>query len=226
MFSNATNLYVCFFICHDAIPRLDQESMPRTACWRLQFKMINPKNLEARLHLSKTLLTPSVLTTQFSNFVAIFIENACDTEFDNGEFASYVHNVLRASSLPFSVVMLSLYYIHVVRSKIKKSLGSEKITFVVSLMLGMKFICDNTYSNLSWANLSGIPLKHLNRQEMKFLQFLDYEMMISQAEYLEWIESVEKQVFHFRMQLLPDSLFASFGWPSSRRRSLTVSPYI
>jgi hypothetical protein len=93
-------------------------------------------------------------------------------------------------------------------------------------MLGMKVLCDNTYSNRSWENLSGIPLRQLNLQEIKFLEFLNFDLMISQTEYFQWMKTIEKQVSDFRIRQFSDCIFAPLGRNHSRRRSLTVSPYI
>ena len=81
-------------------------------------------------------------------------------------------------------------------------MGSEKKTLVVTLMLGMKAICDSTFSNLSWESVSGIPLDILNKEERKILSWLDFDLMISESMYFNWMGIIENQVEIFKSKLL------------------------
>ncbi|KNC49504.1 uncharacterized protein AMSG_05522 [Thecamonas trahens ATCC 50062] len=50
---------------------------------------------------------------------------------------------------------------------------------VTCLVLGMKYAEDAVYSNATWANLLGIPLAKLNKCEVEFLGYLEFDLYIA-----------------------------------------------
>ena len=144
----------------------------------------------SKIHLSKTILTPEILTTSFSSFVAKFVFGLWhDIPFQSvvskpykglSHFIQFVHDILKSTSLPFSVVLLGIKYIHrlrISRPELTGAPGSECRLIVCALMLAMKELCDNTYSNRSWKKISGIPLKEINQTEV-LIHFILYSYPI------------------------------------------------
>jgi hypothetical protein len=138
------------------------------------------KALKTKISLSKTALTSSVLTVEFSSFIACFVYSKWHSiSFHTIAISKmkkllatkkFVHDVLKSTALPFSVVLVSLYYIDqlkIRRPRLAGGVGSECRVFVCALMLAMKTLCDNTYSNKSWEKVSGIPLLELNKSEVR-----------------------------------------------------------
>ena len=117
-----------------------------------------------------------------------------------------MHSVLSSSTVLFSVVMFSLYYLYILQ-KSDLCTGSEKKTWVVTLILAMKALCDNTYTNQCWVKISGIPLEQLNKEERKILAILDYDLTLSDSLYFKWLSIIEDQVETFKAsQILLKSL--------------------
>jgi hypothetical protein len=135
--------------------------------------------LKSKINLSRTLLTPQVLTSQFSAFVAKYVYSIWhDLPFEQvatgrfkclPHFIKFTHEILRMTSLPFSVVLLSLKLVKNLKTRrpsLRGAPGSECRLMVCALMLAMKALCDNTYSNRSWEKISGIPLAEINQTEV------------------------------------------------------------
>lgn len=65
-------------------------------------------------------------------------------------FKVFCHKVLKATQISSACVLLSLYYIHRLRSAypaIHASIGSEVRLFTTALILANKFLDDNTFTN-------------------------------------------------------------------------------
>lgn len=174
--------------------------------------------IKSKINLSKTLLTPQVLTPQFSAFVAKFVYSiwhtisfqSAATQHHKGlpHFVRFTHEILRSTSLPFSVVLLALKLIHTLKTRrpaLTGAPGSECRLIVCALMLAMKSLCDNTYSNRSWEKISGIPLIELNQTEMEFLVQIQFDLVIPASEYFEWLETIEQAVISYRQMQSPPS---------------------
>ncbi|RIA84260.1 hypothetical protein C1645_742452 [Glomus cerebriforme] len=70
------------------------------------------------------------------------------------------------------------------------SYNVEFVLLVVGLVLAHKWLEDFTYSNKSWAEMSGIPLELLGNMEREFLYILDNSIYISEEEYNCWLMSL------------------------------------
>lgn len=54
---------------------------------------------------------------------------------------------------------------------------------VASILLAIKFLDDNYYNNVHYANISGLTLKELNTLEEWFLRLLDWRLFVREEEY-------------------------------------------
>src|SRR3954451_12634629 len=66
----------------------------------------------------------------------------------------------------------------------------EFVLLVIGLILAHKWLEDSTYSNKSWAEMSGIPLELLSNMERDFLYILDNSIYICEEEYNLWLMSL------------------------------------
>ncbi|KAF3770045.1 hypothetical protein M406DRAFT_354229 [Cryphonectria parasitica EP155] len=91
--------------------------------------------------------------------------------------------------------------------------GSEYRLLTVALMLGNKFLDDNTYTNKTWAEVSGISVQDIHVMEVEFLSNMRYALLASSEQWEEWLDKLASySVFCERV---------SNGTSSSSR---TVSP--
>ncbi|KAI8904382.1 cyclin-domain-containing protein, partial [Gorgonomyces haynaldii] len=161
--------------------------------------------------LSKTVLTPASLSPTLPLFVATLVYSMWHgTSFTQATlqpsaglqyFTKFTANILKTTSLPFSVVILALKYIHRIKSRrpdLKGAEGSECRLLLCALMLSMKYLVDNTYSNKTWHKVSKIPLQEINITEIEFMGQLGYDLHVSEEEYFVWIQDVDEAVTKFR----------------------------
>ncbi|KAG2189098.1 hypothetical protein INT44_004240 [Umbelopsis vinacea] len=112
-------------------------------------------------------------------------------------FRSFCKDVISATQISSSCILVSLRYIRVLRScypSIKGSVGSEFRLFTTSLILANKFLDDNTYTNKTWSEVSNIPVNELNIMEIEFLSALDYNVYVSEEQYLSWISECDRLI--------------------------------
>jgi len=62
----------------------------------------------------------------------------------------------------------------------------------VALMLGNKFLDDNTYTNKTWAEVSGISVGEIHVMEVEFLSNMRYTLLASKDQWQEWQEKLGK----------------------------------
>jgi hypothetical protein len=68
--------------------------------------------------------------------------------------------------------------------------GSEYRLLTVALMLGNKFLDDNTYTNKTWADVSGISVNEIHVMEVEFLSNMRYTLLVSAEQWEEWLDKL------------------------------------
>jgi hypothetical protein len=98
------------------------------------------------------------------------------------QFRKYVYQILSSTRLPSSTILLGLYYL----ASRMRMLSSTKVfhtgsgqvyrMLTVALLLGSKFLDDNTFQNKSWAEVSNIPVSELNSMELDWLFAFEWKI--------------------------------------------------
>ncbi|KAI9337086.1 hypothetical protein BD770DRAFT_401374 [Pilaira anomala] len=104
-------------------------------------------------------------------------------------FKKFCYQVLTATQLQESAVYLSLKYIAILlqsNPSIEGAEGSEYRLFIVALMLANKFLDDNTFTNKTWSDVSGMKVRDLNIMEAEFLEALEYNLFVRKDDYDNW----------------------------------------
>ena len=100
-------------------------------------------------------------------------------------FRKWVHQVLSATRLPSATILLSLHYLNDRVAKYPDTVQSgENYIYrllAVSLILGSKFLYDNTFINRSWSDVTAIKVAELNILEMNWLHLINYELHVDLA---------------------------------------------
>ncbi|KAK3817310.1 MAG: cyclin-domain-containing protein [Benniella sp.] len=112
-------------------------------------------------------------------------------------FRKFCLDVLSATLLSPSVVLLSLKYIQQLMINLKESNkivntgeGAEYRFFTGALILANKFLDDNTFTNKTWADITGMKIKDVNHLEMQFLNGIDFRLFTSSGHYSEWLANL------------------------------------
>ncbi|KAL5401972.1 hypothetical protein PMIN06_010694 [Paraphaeosphaeria minitans] len=104
-------------------------------------------------------------------------------------FRKWVHQVLCATRLPSATIILSMFYLS---SRMPMLAGLPKNDnhlfrlLTIALVLGSKFLDDNTFINRSWSEVSGIPVADLNQLEMDWLVAIEFKLHRDPAEHQGW----------------------------------------
>ncbi|KAF9123770.1 hypothetical protein BGW39_008707 [Mortierella sp. 14UC] len=128
-------------------------------------------------------------------------------------FRKFCLDVLSATLLSPSVILLSLKYIQQLMINLKENNktpstgeGSEFRLFTGALILANKFLDDNTFTNRTWANITGISVKEVNYIELQFLQGISFRLFTRSYDYSEWLASLT----HFTGKYMPSQYFVAF----------------
>ena len=143
----------------------------------------------------------------------------------------FIYRVLKTTSnaISMSVVVLALKFVQRLKEVGTQpvSFGAEAYLFLVSLMSAQKVTADNCYTAHSWGKIANVPAEIISRMECEFLQSIQYQLFVSDAEFGSWLIYVQylaKNFDHSRqspMQSPPLSINDSIKLP---RRSSVQYP--
>jgi len=105
-------------------------------------------------------------------------------------FKKYVQTVLSTTQVTQNVVLLALLFIYRLKRtnpSVDGRQGSEFRLFTVALMLGNKFLDDNTYTNKTWADVSLISVSEIHIMEVEFLSNMRYSLLVSKEQWEDWL---------------------------------------
>lgn len=110
------------------------------------------------------------------------------------DFVRFMQKVLETTQVSQSVIVLALHYIY--RLKIRNRFtngqsGSEYRVAIAALMMANKFLDDNTYTNKTWSEVSGINLEEINRMEREFLLGIDFGLYVDKSTYISWLNLLQ-----------------------------------
>lgn len=104
-------------------------------------------------------------------------------------FTKWVTTILSTTQVGKNVVLLALMFIYrlkQVNPDVSGKKGSEFRLLTIALMLGNKFLDDNTYTNKTWAEVSGISVNEIHIMEVEFLSNMRYNLYASESQWQEW----------------------------------------
>lgn len=103
----------------------------------------------------------------------------------HSDFRKYVSQILSSTRLPSSTILLGLHYLAermtLLSNGGKYNHGSGQVyrMLTTALVLGSKFLDDNTFQNRSWSEVSSIPVGELNVLEVEWLTDIKWNMHIN-----------------------------------------------
>ncbi|KAI4826321.1 hypothetical protein E4T45_10347, partial [Aureobasidium sp. EXF-8846] len=104
-------------------------------------------------------------------------------------FRKWVTTILSTTQVTQNVIILALLFVYRLKTlnpSVKGKPGSEYRLLTVALMLGNKFLDDNTYTNKTWAEVSGISVAEVHIMEVEFLSNMKYALFTSAEEWSQW----------------------------------------
>lgn len=114
-------------------------------------------------------------------------------------FRKWVLQVLSATRLPSATILLSLHYLNDRVANMPETVphGENHIyrLLAVSLILGSKFLDDNTFINRSWSDVTAIKVTELNDLERKWLALINYDLHVDPSAtngLQSWIDAWKK----------------------------------
>lgn len=104
-------------------------------------------------------------------------------------FRKWVTTILSTTQVGKNVILLGLMFIYRLKKfnpSVSGKRGSEFRLLTIALMLGNKFLDDNTYTNKTWAEVSGISVTEIHIMEVEFLSNMRYDLYVSESEWKDW----------------------------------------
>ncbi|KND90145.1 hypothetical protein TOPH_05118 [Tolypocladium ophioglossoides CBS 100239] len=113
-------------------------------------------------------------------------------------FRKFVSQILTSTRLPSTTILLGMNYL-AKRINAMKEQGPYKASegqvwryLTVSLLLGSKFLDDNTFQNRSWSEVSGIAVSELNTLEFDWVQAMSWRLYVNldlSKDYQAWLDN-------------------------------------
>ncbi|GIJ83839.1 hypothetical protein Asppvi_002669 [Aspergillus pseudoviridinutans] len=151
--------------------------------------------------------------------------------FPSPGFKKWVTNILSTTQVSQNVILLALMFIYRLKKfnpAVRGKKGSEFRLMTIALMLGNKFLDDNTYTNKTWAEVSGIPVQEIHVMEVEFLSNVRYNLYASEEEWAQWHTKLGVfSDFFNRAVVIPDEVDLSPTTPVLRiSPSLRATPQL
>lgn len=124
--------------------------------------------------------------------------------FPKEEFLSWNRGVLSSINISKNVIFLALLFIYRLKERnpmIRGKSGSEYRLLTIALILGNKFLDDNTYTNKTWAEITGISVKEIHVMEAEFLVNIHYSLLVSKAQWEDW-QIILERLWAYSMGLM------------------------
>ncbi|XXG98844.1 hypothetical protein Hte_005174 [Hypoxylon texense] len=116
----------------------------------------------------------------------------------SGAFRKFVSQILTSTRLPSTTILLGMNYL-AKRVNMLNQAGPFNPTdgqmwkmLTVALLLGSKFLDDNTFQNRSWSDVSGIHVSELNTMENEWLKHIGWSLYVNldqSQDYNAWLKS-------------------------------------
>jgi hypothetical protein len=113
-------------------------------------------------------------------------------------FRKFVSGLLSSTRLPSSTILLGMNYL-ARRMNMLNNPGPYKSTdgqvwrmLTIALLLGSKFLDDNTFQNRSWSEVSGIAVSELNTLEHDWLEAIEWNLHVNldtSEDFRCWLQS-------------------------------------
>ncbi|KAF5664146.1 meiotically up-regulated 80 [Fusarium heterosporum] len=125
------------------------------------------------------------------------------------QFRKWVYSVLSTTQVTQNVILLALLFIYRLKMstpQIKGRAGSEYRLLTVALMLGNKFLDDNTYTNKTWAEVSCFNVQEIHVMEVEFLSNMRYNLVATKEQWEDWLDKLACfHEYYERAVRLPES---------------------
>ncbi|ORZ18532.1 cyclin-domain-containing protein [Absidia repens] len=112
-------------------------------------------------------------------------------------FKQFCQKIFQDTQISSGCILLALFYFQELRSiypTLRGTLGSEFRIFTTALILANKYLDDNTFTNRTWSEVSGIPIHELNIMEMEYLTALDYKLHVHCIQFRSWVSICQQYV--------------------------------
>lgn len=113
-------------------------------------------------------------------------------------FRKFVSQILTSTRLPKTTILLGMNYLSKRVNGLKQlgpfhpHEGQVWRMLTISLLLGSKFLDDNTFQNRSWSEVSGISVSELNKLEGEWLCGIRWNLYVNlerSEDYNAWLDS-------------------------------------
>ncbi|KAI5816355.1 hypothetical protein BZA77DRAFT_219711, partial [Pyronema omphalodes] len=104
-------------------------------------------------------------------------------------FLAWMDGLIQATRVSSAVVVLALFFVHQRKLSdpaVQGRPGSECITFTVALILAQKCLEGYSYPKETWAIMSGISARDINRTEVDFVSKTRHSGNFTEVEFLAW----------------------------------------
>lgn len=124
------------------------------------------------------------------------------------ELDFYMSRLIQYSNCSTAAFVIMLVYIDRVQKRFKSLLLTDMNchrVILTALVLAIKYVDDEVFSNAHYARVGGVTVKELNELEMKMLSIMDWKMTVSPETYALFEDGLVQSASHFTSGDVPVS---------------------
>ncbi|KAI5459723.1 hypothetical protein BGZ63DRAFT_360201, partial [Mariannaea sp. PMI_226] len=112
-------------------------------------------------------------------------------------FTNWIRLLLSNTQISQNVIVVALLFLHRLdgmNPTIKGRVGSEFRIFLEQLAdtTVIPVLDDNTYTNKTWAMVSGFLVEEIHKMEIEFVDSVRYSLFVSREQWEEWLNKLGK----------------------------------
>lgn len=130
-------------------------------------------------------------------------------------FRKFVSQILSSTRLPKTTILLGMNYLSKRVNGLKQlgpfhpHEGQVWRMLTIALLLGSKFLDDNTFQNRSWSEVSGISVSELNKLEAEWLCGIHWNLYVNlerSEDYNAWLDNWSDWMSRKKMEKMAQTL--------------------
>jgi hypothetical protein len=141
------------------------------------------------------------------------------------KLANFIAYALHRTRLATCVTFAALFLLQRLKHKFPAARGSSgHRLFISAFMIASKVVCDDTYSNKSWAVVGQgmFQLKEINQMEREMCGYLEWQLNVDYVQLEEFTEDVQTRFGNGLLPIAPKSA-AKLAVPTSSSTSIPAA---
>jgi predicted DNA binding CopG/RHH family protein len=117
-------------------------------------------------------------------------------------YKTFIREIFRRSRTTEVEMVLTIIYIIKIKEKVgetnlrkEEPIKCKRRMLLAARMIAQKFARDESYKNTEWKKITGLSEQELLKNELKFLEYIQYNLYVSEIHYWQWYRFIHEWIY-------------------------------